>query len=220
MPTTSTNPFPALSSNTSTVVPTNGASPLINFDAKPVASNDPWALVPSTSTIPSQQLQNGSIDQAVWNVDRAFAANEASPDQGQQESSTSKMESKSQTKDPAAFLGEHSSLVNLDKLVERNPQSTNPFAPPPKPPIMGAANPFMSSNAGPAYGVSTMQTSGFMQPMQMFPMSCTPALPAPVQTQPKLLNTSTQQQQYLALSMGGNMGGQQPAGTASLNPFL
>ncbi|CAH8621573.1 unnamed protein product [Heterobilharzia americana] len=63
----------------------------------------------------------------------------SSPGEQQQEQQTSRKRT------PADFLGEHQKLVDLEKLVEKNPASTNPFTVGLKSVTGAASNPFIAN---------------------------------------------------------------------------
>uniref|UniRef100_A0A0X3PFM0 ENTH domain-containing protein n=1 Tax=Schistocephalus solidus TaxID=70667 RepID=A0A0X3PFM0_SCHSO len=87
----------------------------------------------------------------------------------------------SRKRDPADFLGEHKDLVDLEKLVDRAPSSTNPFAVASRSPTLTNTNPF-SANLPPKPSLNEL-TMGATGPaplaLTMGPANSAFAVPAP-----------------------------------------
>ncbi|VDM32363.1 unnamed protein product [Hydatigera taeniaeformis] len=103
----------------------------------PVANNNPWAaLDPVEAVFPSTGstfAQNGTsscvgpITNAVVTATPTAASTTSSNDAAAP-SAPAATGTPMRKRTPADFLGDHKDLVDLEKLVDRNPASTNPFA--------------------------------------------------------------------------------------------
>ncbi|BHF62262.1 Epsin-2 [Sparganum proliferum] len=94
----------------------------------------------------------------------------------------------SRKRDPADFLGEHKDLVDLEKLVDRAPSSTNPFAVASRSPTLTNTNPF-SANLPPKPSLNelTMGSTGTGPAplaLTLGPVNSAFAVPAPQLRQP------------------------------------
>ncbi|TNN19287.1 Epsin-2 [Schistosoma japonicum] len=89
-------------------------------------------------------ISSNNID----NFPQQFQHPSTSHQNAQSPSITEQQQQEQQTvrkRSPSDFLGEHKKLVDLEKLVEKNPASTNPFTVGPKSLTVSASNPFIAS---------------------------------------------------------------------------
>ncbi|VDD76858.1 unnamed protein product [Mesocestoides corti] len=87
----------------------------------PVANNNPWAALDPLDASSSIN-QNGNSQLACASTATATAAIPAASLADSNKPATARKRT------PSDFLGDHKDLVDLEKLVDRSPASTNPFA--------------------------------------------------------------------------------------------
>ncbi|KAL5971271.1 Epsin-1 [Taenia solium] len=141
--------------------------------AVPVANNNPWAaLDPVETALPSTALtlaQNGTssggicgsgvgpITSAV-STTAPTAASTTSSSGAAAPSTPATTVTPTRKRTPADFLGDHKDLVDLEKLVDRNPASTNPFATSTRPLTGQSTNPF-SANQPPKPSLNQLSSA-------------------------------------------------------------
>ncbi|VDL59920.1 unnamed protein product [Hymenolepis diminuta] len=173
----------------------------------PVANNNPWAaLDPLESAFPSTSApsQNGNGNNNAFDLGDFTSAtsSEATAAAGIPNSSASTTSSGDSTttatattatptrkRTPADFLGDHKDLVDLEKLVDRNPASTNPFATSTRPLTGHSTNPF-SANQPPKPSLNQLSSAAAVA--NGAPMAL---MGAPVNRTPSAFTTFTGQQQ-------------------------
>ncbi|KAM3177137.1 hypothetical protein ACTXT7_005101 [Hymenolepis weldensis] len=179
----------------------------------PVANNNPWAaLDPLESAFPSTSApsQNGNGNNNAFDLGdfTSTTSSEATAATGILNSSASTTSSGNSTttatattatptrkRTPADFLGDHKDLVDLEKLVDRNPErstalaSTNPFATSTRPLTGHSTNPF-SANQPPKPSLNQLSSAAALA--NGAPMAL---MGAPVNRTPSAFTTFTGQQQ-------------------------
>ncbi|CAH8591758.1 unnamed protein product [Schistosoma turkestanicum] len=184
---------------------------------------------------------NGISSNTNDNFSPRFQQQSASLQQNAQTSSTTEHQQQQQQEQqqeqqavrkrtPADFLGEHQKLVDLEKLVEKNPASTNPFTIGPKSVTGAPSNPFIANQSikpslnqlaptptalsGASYHQNTMNNPMVYQVSPFYPVSGGPI--APVQPN-YMVPINTANTWSVIDGPANNMMHQQQ--TSSLNPF-
>nr|CDS29044.1 liquid facets [Hymenolepis microstoma] len=128
----------------------------------PVANNNPWATLdplepafPSTSAPSQNGNGNGNVsgrgDSTPSASSNAASANIPNSSGDSTTTTTATTATPTRKRTPADFLGDHKDLVDLEKLVDRNPElsttlaSTNPFATSTRPLTGHSTNPFSAN---------------------------------------------------------------------------
>ncbi|CAH8867957.1 unnamed protein product [Trichobilharzia szidati] len=229
---------PATSSTTTTMANNNGH---FDFDLNGNVVNGSESFQQQQQ----QQHQQQAVASSSSSSSSASQTNQASSSSANELQQDLQQQQPVRKRTPADFLGEHQKLVDLEKLVEKNPASTNPFTVGPKSVTGAASNPFIANQPikpslnqlapssaaalpGPSYynpsvNIPTAAANNHINNPMYYPVRpyFAAAAAAAANVQPNYLVAMNSNAAWSVLDgSGGNMmHHQQQQQTSSLNPF-